>query len=163
MENDFRHTRFNSLAKNVIENGAFRWKKSKQQREVNIDTGKETDSHKNLLTKPTEQVVDFSLIYSDLLVDESRSSKMDTSTPNLCTNSAHISNDSSSTNGERNKPLFCTQDKEILIYLRRTRAGTKYNYNGQRSKIRLFLFWYCFWFKQKKSSQIWKLKFSKLS
>ena len=56
---------------------------------------------------------------------------MDTSTPNLCTNSAHISNDSSSTNGERNKPLFCTQDKEILIYLRRTRAGTKYNYNGQ--------------------------------
>ena len=36
------------LAKNVTGNRAFRKKKSKQQREVNIDTGKETD--KTLLT-----------------------------------------------------------------------------------------------------------------
>ena len=42
---------------------------------------------------------------------------MDTSPPNLCTNSAHISNDSGSPNGEKNKPLFCTQDQEILSIL----------------------------------------------
>ena len=51
-----------SLAKNVTDNRAFKKKKSKQQRKVNIDTGKETDSHQTLLTdadrvkKPTEQV-----------------------------------------------------------------------------------------------------------
>ena len=112
-----------SLAKNVTDNRAFKKKKSKQQRKVNIDTGKETDSDKTLLTdadrvkKPTEQVVDLSEIYSDLLAGENRSSKMDTSPPNLCTNSAHISNDSGSPNGEKNEPLFCTQDKEILSIL----------------------------------------------
>ena len=56
-------------------------------------------------------------IYSDLLAGESRSSKMDTSPPNLCTDSAHISNDSGSPNGEKNESLFCTQDKEILSIL----------------------------------------------
>ena len=40
-----------------------------------------------------------------------------TSPPNLCTNSAHISNDSGSPNGEKNEPFFCTQDKEILSIL----------------------------------------------
>ena len=89
MENDFHHTRFNSLAKNVTYNRAFRRKKSKQQREVNIDTGKETDGDKMDLThakrveKPTEQIVDLSQIYLDLLAVENRSSKMDTSPPNL--------------------------------------------------------------------------------
>ena len=39
---------------------------------------------------------------------------MYTSPPNLCTNWTHISNDSGSPNGERNEPLFLTQDKEIL-------------------------------------------------
>ena len=58
-----------------------------------------------------------SQIYSDLLAGENSSSKMDTSPPNLCTNSAHISNDSGSPNGEKNEPLFCTQDKEILSIL----------------------------------------------
>ena len=33
------------------------------------------------------------------------------------TNSAHISNDSGSPNGEKNELLFCTQDKEILSLL----------------------------------------------
>ena len=72
MENDFHHS------------------------EANIDTRKETDSDKTLLAyadkveKPTEQVVDLSQIYSDLLPDENRYSKIDTSPPNLCTNSAHI-------------------------------------------------------------------------
>ena len=123
LENDFHHTRFNSLVKNVTDNRAFRRMKSKQQREVNIDTGKEADSDKTLLTyaerveKPTEQVVDLSQIYSDLLADESRSSKMDTSPPKLCTNSAHISNDSGSRNGDRSESLFCSQDKEILSIL----------------------------------------------
>ena len=42
---------------------------------------------------------------------------MDTSPPNSCTNSVHISNDSGSPNGEKNEPLFCTQDKEILSIL----------------------------------------------
>ena len=42
---------------------------------------------------------------------------MDTSPPNLCTNSAHISNDSGSPNGEKKDPSFCTQDKEILSIL----------------------------------------------
>ena len=85
-----------SLAKNVTDNRAFRKKNSKQQRKVNIDTRKETDSDKTLLTdadrvkKPTKQVVDLSEIYSDLLAGENRSSKMDTSPSNLCTNSAHI-------------------------------------------------------------------------
>ena len=41
----------------------------------------------------------------------------DTSSPNLCTNSVRISNDSGSPNGEENEPLFCTQDKEILSIL----------------------------------------------
>ena len=74
---------------------AFR-KKNSKQRKVNIDTRKETDSDKTLLTdadrvkKPTKQVVDLFKIYSDLLAGENRSSKMDTSPPNLCTNSAHI-------------------------------------------------------------------------
>ena len=103
-----------SLAKNVTDNRAFRRKKWKQPREVNINTGKETDSNERLLTdadrvkKPTEQVVDFSQIYSDLLAVENRSSKLDISRQNLCTNSAHISNDSGSPNGEKNDPLFCT-------------------------------------------------------
>ena len=89
LESDFYHARFNSLAKNVTGNRALRRKKSKQQREVIIDTGKEIDSDKTLLTytdrvkKPTEQVVDLSQIYSDLLAGENRSSKMDTSPPNL--------------------------------------------------------------------------------
>ena len=122
MENDFHHTRFNSVAKNVTDNRAFRRKKSKQQREINIDIRKETDSEKTFLTyaerieKPTEQVVDLSQIYSDLLAGEIRSSKMDTS-PNLCTNSAHISNGSGRPNGERSECLFCTQNKEILSIL----------------------------------------------
>ena len=112
-----------SLPKNVTDNKAFRKKKSKQQKKVNIDTGKQTDSDKTLLRdadrvkKPTEQVVDLSQIYSDLLAGENSSSKMDTSPPNSCTNSAHISNDSGSPNGEKNEPLFCTQDKEILSIL----------------------------------------------
>ena len=38
-----------SLAKNVTDNRKFRRKKSKQQREVNIVTRKETDSNKTLL------------------------------------------------------------------------------------------------------------------
>ena len=97
--------------------------KTKQQKKVNIDTGKETDSNMTLLTyaervkKPTEQVADLSQIYSDLLAGENRFSKMDRSPPNFYTNSAHISNDSGSLNGEKNKPLFCTQDKEIRFIL----------------------------------------------
>ena len=69
----------------------FRKKKFKQQNKVNIDTGKETDSDKTLLAdadrvkKPAERVVDLSQINSDLLAGENRSSKMDTSPPNLCT------------------------------------------------------------------------------
>ena len=52
LENDFHHTRFNSLAKNVTDNRA-------------LDKGKETYTYKTFLTyaerveKPTEQVVDF--------------------------------------------------------------------------------------------------------
>ena len=42
---------------------------------------------------------------------------MDISPPNLCTNSVHISDDSGSPNGERNEPLFCTQDEDILSIL----------------------------------------------
>ena len=101
-----------SLAKNVTENRAFRRKKSKQQRQVNIDTGKDTDSDKMLLTyadrvkKSIEQIVDFSQIYWDLLAGENRSSKTDTASPKLCTNSAHILNDPGRPNGEKNNPLF---------------------------------------------------------
>ena len=58
-----------------------------------------------------------SQIYSDLLAGENSSSKMDTSPPNSCTNSVHISNDSGSPNGEKNEPLFCMQDKEIFSIL----------------------------------------------
>ena len=43
-------TALKSLAKNVTDNRAFRKTKSKQQRKVNIDTGKETDSDMTLLT-----------------------------------------------------------------------------------------------------------------
>ena len=120
MENDFHHTRFNSLFKNVADNTAFRKSKPKQQRKVNIDTGKDTDRDKTLLAyadtveKPTEQVEELSQTYLDLLAGENRCFKMDTSPPNLCTNSAYISNDSGSPNGEKNEPFFCTQDKEIL-------------------------------------------------
>ena len=66
LENGFHHIRFNSLAKNVTGNRVFRRKKSIQQREVNIDTGKETDSNKTVLTyvnrveKSSEQIVDLS-------------------------------------------------------------------------------------------------------
>ena len=62
-----------NLAKNATGNSAFRSKKSKQQREVNTGTGKETDSAKTLLTDAdrvktfTEQIVDLSQIYADLL------------------------------------------------------------------------------------------------
>ena len=97
--------------------------KSKQQRKVNIDTRKEADSDKRLLTyadmvekSTTEEVVDLSQIYSDLLASENRSSNVDTSPPNLCTYSAHISKDSGS-NGKRSKPLFCMQDRVILSLL----------------------------------------------
>ena len=48
-QNNFHHTRFNSLVKIVTDNTAFRRKMSKQQREVNIDTRKETDSDGTLL------------------------------------------------------------------------------------------------------------------
>ena len=112
-----------SLSKNVTDNRAFRKKKSKPQRKVNIDTGKETDSDKTLLTdddrvkKPAKQVVDLSEIYSDLLAGENRSSKMDTSLPNLCTNSVHISNDSGIPNREKNQPLSRTQDKKLRSIL----------------------------------------------
>ena len=101
----------------------FRKKKSKQQRKVNIDTGKKTDSDITLLKdadrvkKPTEPVVDLSQIYSDLLTGANSSSKMDTSPPNSCNNSVHISNHSGSPNGEKNEPLFCMQDKEIFSIL----------------------------------------------
>ena len=40
LDDDFHHTRFNNLAKNVTDNRAFRREKSKQQREVNIDKEK---------------------------------------------------------------------------------------------------------------------------
>ena len=49
-ENDFSHMRLKSLTKNVTDNSVFRRKKSKQQMEFNIDTGKETDRDKKLLT-----------------------------------------------------------------------------------------------------------------
>lgn len=97
--------------------------KTKQQTDVNIDTEKETDSYTTLLTyaervkRPTEQVADLSQIYSDLLAGENRFSKIDRSLPNLYTNSTHISNDSGSLNGKRNKPLLCAQDKQILSIL----------------------------------------------
>ena len=42
---------------------------------------------------------------------------MVTSPPDLCTNSAHISNDSGSPNRERNKTLYCIQDNKILSIL----------------------------------------------
>ena len=81
-QNNFYHTRFNSLVKIVTDNRAFRRKKSKQQREVNIDARKETDSDATLLIyakrvkkKLTKQIVDLSQIYSDLLADENRPSK----------------------------------------------------------------------------------------
>ena len=112
-----------NLAKNVTDNRAFRKKKFKQQNKVNIDTGKETDSDNTLLAdadrvkKPAERVVDLSQINSELLAGENRSSKMDTSPPNLCSNSAHISSESGSPDEEKNEPLFCTQDKELLSIL----------------------------------------------
>ena len=68
--NELADIALESLAKNVIDNRAFRKKKPKQQRKVNIDTRKEIDCDKTLLTdadrvkKPTEQVVDLSEIYS---------------------------------------------------------------------------------------------------
>ena len=74
-------------------------------------------SYADRVKNPTEQVVDLSQIYSDLLEGENISSKMDASPPNLCTNSVHISDLSGIPNGERNKPLFCTQDKEIFSIL----------------------------------------------
>ena len=57
---------------------------------------------------------------------------MDTSPPNLCTNSAHISNDSGSLNG-KNKTLFCTQDKEILSILEELEQVQSVTDNHQRS------------------------------
>ena len=42
---------------------------------------------------------------------------MDTSPPNVYTNSAHISNESGSLNGAKKETLFCMQDKEILSIL----------------------------------------------
>ena len=48
--NESTDTALKSLAKNVTDNRAFRKTKSKQQRKVNIDTGKETDSDMTLLT-----------------------------------------------------------------------------------------------------------------
>ena len=68
LQNNFHHTRFNSLVKNVTDNRVFRRKNSKQQREVNIDTRKETDSDTTLLIyakrvkKPTKQVADLSQV-----------------------------------------------------------------------------------------------------
>ena len=57
----------------------------------------------------TEQVADLSQIYSDLIEGENRSSKLNISPPNLCTKSAHISDDTGSPNEERNEPSFCTR------------------------------------------------------
>ena len=105
LENDFHRTRFICLARNATDNRALRRKKPTKQKQVSIDTGKETDNDKtyaNRVEKPAEQVVDLSQIYSELLAGRNRSSKMDTSPPNLCTNSGHISNDSGSPNEERN-------------------------------------------------------------
>ena len=48
LENNFHHMRFSSLSKNVTDSRTFRRKKSKQQREVVVDAGKETDSDKTL-------------------------------------------------------------------------------------------------------------------
>ena len=93
LENNFHHTRFNSLAKNVTDNRA-------------LDIGKETATDKALLTyaervkKPTEQVIDLSRICSDLLAGKNRSFKMDTSPPNLCTNSVHTSKESRNHKGD---------------------------------------------------------------
>ena len=54
---------------------------------------------------PTGMVIGLSEFYSGMLVCEKSSSfKMDASPPNLCTNSAHISNDSGSLTRERNEP-----------------------------------------------------------
>ena len=64
LQNYFHHSSFNSLAKNVTDNRAFKRKKSKQQRKVDIDSGKETDSDTTLLTyvdrvkEPTVQLAD---------------------------------------------------------------------------------------------------------
>ena len=82
MENDFHHNRLNTVTKNITGGRAFRRKKSKRQREVKINTGKETVNKKTLLTyaqgaeKPTEKVVDLSQIYSYLLAGEHRFSKI---------------------------------------------------------------------------------------
>ena len=153
-----------SLAKNVTGNRAFRKKKSKQQRKINIDAGKETDSDVTLLTdagrvkKSTEQVEDLFQIYSDLLVGENSSSKMDTCTPHLCNNPAHISNNSGSPNGEKNEPLFCTQDKEILSLLEELEQVQSTS-TTNRDRISGYFCSDTVFNLSKKSSQKWKLKF----
>ena len=111
MENDFHHNRLNTVTKNITDGRAFRRKKSKRQREVNINTGKETVNNKTLSTyaqgaeKPTEKVVDLSQIYLYLLAGEHRSSKMDLS-HSLCTNS----------NREREHYYFSLIEKEKSLY-----------------------------------------------
>ena len=103
-----------SLTTERLENGSQNNKgKSIQTQEIQT----QLLTYADRVEKPTEQVVDLSQIYSDLLAGENRSSKIDTSPPNLCTNSVHISSDSGSPNGEKNEPFFCTQDKEILFIL----------------------------------------------
>ena len=97
------------------------------------------------MEKPTEQVADLSQIYSDLIEGENRSSKLNISPPNLCTKSAHISDDTGSPDEEKNKPSFCTR----YFHPRWTRAAKKHKYNGQWSNIKLILFWGCLWFKHK--------------
>ena len=134
---------FNSLTKNVTNNRLFRRKKLKQEREANIDPGKETDSDQKFLThrveKPSEKVVDLCQIYLDLPTRENRSSEMDPSPANLCTNSAHISHNSGSPNRGRNKPLFCIQVKEILDFPLQKNESS-YNVKVQQTALNIWLF-----------------------
>ena len=109
MENDCHHLWINNLTKNVTENRASRRKTSKQQRDVNIDVGKKTVCDKKLLTyanglkETTENVVDLSQIYSDLLaIENSSPSKMNEYLPDLCTKSEDIPGDPGSPNRKRN-------------------------------------------------------------
>ena len=109
-------------------------------------------SHRGPWTGFPEQVVDLSEIYSDLLAGENRSSKMDTSPPNLSTNSAHSTNDFGSPNGEGNKPLLSIQDKKILSnFGELEQVGSTSTTNSDQISR-----YFCSGAKAKKSCQIWE-------
>ena len=96
-----------------------RKERRKVRKQIEAEVGRK--SYAAAVRNITEEDVDFSMIYENLVKDEkSNSSPVETCLPVLCANSAHVTNHFCNSVQEKDT-LFSAQDKKILSTLEELR------------------------------------------